>query len=254
MKVIEVENAYHMGDQIINFIYFHQIKDYLEQNDIFIKYYCLDQYHKNLHDFNPTKNISIHSLQEPYGKKYYELWQGGRIQRIIPRELSHCYNDVLCFMFNVFLKDFNMNITVNTFEYEYPKILEWYQAIDNKYKNTDILIINSHPRSGQYNYNKNSWDRQIIELSKKYKILTTEKVNNDILSLDSLDLKDICAISTNVKYIIAINTGPLIPLFNKYTLDNVKQLFIFGSGIFNSRNCLSANSLNADNILNCINN
>ena len=208
---------------------------------------------KKLKNSTNKKNISIHPLKEPYVKTKYELWQGGRIAQIVPKHLTTSYNLLLCFMFNQFLKDFNINLTVNNFEYENPKILDWFQLLDNKYKNADILIINSHPRSGQYNYNKTVWDRQIMELQKKYKILTTEKVNDKILSLESLSLKDICAISTNVKYIIAINTGPLIPLFNKYTLDNVKQIFIFGTGVFNNRKCISLNSISNQNIIEYIN-
>ena len=244
MKIIEVQNHCHMGDQIINFIFFNQIKNYIEINNIFIKYYCYERYHKNLFDFNPSNNISIHPLK-PYLKKYYVLWQGD-LHGLNPN--SPFIEDALIFMFNLFLKHFKIDIIVDKFEYDYPKIIEWYDFLDNKYKNADILIINSTPLSGQYIYNKKNWDMQIIELSKKYKILTTENVNENILSLEKLPLKDICAISTNVKYIISIDTGPLMPLFNKYTLNNVENIYIFSCNVYKSRKCIS----NPIDLMSCI--
>lgn len=244
MKIIEIENSHHMGDQIINFIFFTQITSYLEANNIFIKYYCWGTYHNNLNDFNPSSNISIHPLSEPYIKKYYELWQGGEISTLT-RHITYV-EDVLVFMFNYFLKIHNMNLNVNRFGYETIKIKEWYTSLDNRYNNINILVINSTPRSGQYNYNKDVWNNQLIQLSKKYKLATTEPVHNSILSLETLPLKDICAISTKVDYIIAINTGPLIPLFNTDTLNNVKKIFIFG-GKFNTDKCIC----NPPDLLSC---
>jgi hypothetical protein len=89
------------------------------------------------------------------------------------------------------------------------------------------LFINSEPLSGQHNYKKEEWDKLIYELSSKYKIITTNKVDNILCSReDNLSIKDIAAISTNVDYVIAINTGPIVPLFNKYTMERVKQWFI----------------------------
>jgi hypothetical protein len=39
---------------------------------------------------------------------------------------------------------------------------------------------------------------------------------------EGLTLKDIAAISGHVKYIIAVNTGPLVGCFNKMAFENVK--------------------------------
>lgn len=44
-----------LGDSIINFIFFKQIKEYIESNNIIIHYRCKAQYHKNLSDFNYSK-------------------------------------------------------------------------------------------------------------------------------------------------------------------------------------------------------
>jgi hypothetical protein len=102
--------------------------------------------------------------------------------------------------------------------------------MDEIYKNIEILVVNSTPLSGQYVYDKDEWDKFLIELNKKYIIATTQKVNDNILSLHNISLKNIASIATNVKIIIAINTGPSIPLYNTDILDNIEVLHLFGAG------------------------
>ena len=247
MKVIEVENSHHMGDQFINFMFFTQIKDFIEKNNIFIKYYCWEQYHANLIDFCPTPNITILNFEQPYKKKYYELWQGGRTAKLVPQNMNHFAEDLLVYMFNLFLQDFNLDIKVHMWNYEQVKIKYWFANLSSIYKDIQVLIINSAPRSGQYKYDRIKWDNEIVMLSKQYKIATTEFVSNDILCLNKFTLKDITAISTNVDYIIGINTGPLLPLFNTYTLERVKKIYIFG-GIFKHEKVVC----NPSNLISCI--
>ena len=45
-RIISTVSHAHLGDNIINFIFFYKIKDYIESNNILIHYYCLKQYHK----------------------------------------------------------------------------------------------------------------------------------------------------------------------------------------------------------------
>ena len=55
--IINVQSHNNLGDNIINFIFFKQIKEYIESNNIIIYYRCKEQFHKNLSDFNYSKNI-----------------------------------------------------------------------------------------------------------------------------------------------------------------------------------------------------
>jgi hypothetical protein len=120
--------------------------------------------------------------------------------------------------------------TIDKLEYTDEDLLTRYNNFNEKYKNCDILIINSQPASGQYNLNSNKdkFNELIRSLSKKYKIVTTEKVD-DITSTrdDNLKIKDIGAISTHCKYVIGISTGPIVPCFNTYAFKNVKKWFTF---------------------------
>ena len=66
------------------------------------------------------------------------------------------------------------------------------------------------------------WNNFCIILNKKYKIITTKKVDGILCTLDdNLSLKDIASLSTNIKNIIAINTGVVPGLLNEYTLNNI---------------------------------
>ena len=218
--IINVQSFNHLGDNIINFIFFYQIKEYIESNNIIIHYRCHAQYHKNLLEMNCSKNIII----LPWENIGYVLWQRTVYEICKP---GFTIEDILCLMFNVFLQNHNIPIHVEKFEYNDDDLLKRYHNLDDKYKNVDILIINSTPLSGQLNYDRNEWNQFIINLSKKYKIVTSETVNEDILSGQHLSVKDVAAIATHVKNIIAIHTGPSIPLHNTDILNNVENIYMF---------------------------
>jgi hypothetical protein len=86
-----------------------------------------------------------------------------------------------------------------------------------------------------YDYNKNIWDNYIINLNNHFKLLTTTKVNGVLCTYDDkLTIKDIAALSTKAKVIIAINSGVVPGLLNYYTLTNVKHFYIFDNKCFYS--------------------
>ena len=247
-RIIEVDNHHHLGDNIINFIFFYKIKNYIEANNIIIHYYCYEQYHKNLNEFICSDNIKIFPCV-PGVIHGYILWQAHNT----PYE--HFIEDKLCKMFNIFLDTHNIPISVDLFEYEDPDLFKRLEQLYDKYKKIDILIINSKPLSGQYSdYDncKNEWNQFILKLSEKYRVATTEKVNDNIICLDTFSVKNIAAIALNVKKIIAINTGPSIPLYNKNILDNIENLYLFGASQhynFKTRKMTCLSNINELNFL-----
>lgn len=101
-----------------------------------------------------------------------------------------------------------------------------YYSISDKYKDIDILIINSTLRSGQYNNNK--LDELCVSLDKIYNIVTTIKINKIKCTIDdNLSLQHIASIATNTKYIISVMTGPLCVLYNKETKITVKNGYYY---------------------------
>jgi len=71
--------------------------------------------------------------------------------------------------------------------------------------------------------------------NQKYRLVTTTKVDGILCTMDdNLTVKDIAALSINVKVIIAINSGVVPGLLNKYTLKGIKQFYIFDNRCFYS--------------------
>jgi len=254
MSVINVFDLFHLGDNIINFIFFYKIKKYIEENNITINYYCYKKYHANLLEFKCSDNINIcdvslvefpNNHQITHRLRYatinniktemYHLWQGTDNNGIYQPSIE----DLLCTLFNLFLQHYNIPITVNEFEYQDDDLINRYSLLEQKFKNIDILIVNSTPLSGQYPYNKAEWNDFIIKLSKKYKVAITEKINDineNIVCLSDFSLKQIAAVALGVKKIIAINTGPSIPLYNTDILNKVEMIYLFThDSIFKSR-------------------
>jgi hypothetical protein len=231
--IINIYNDWHLGDCLFVIVYLYNCKQYMIDNNIIINFYVNKEYINQLNEFKFSENINLYditlkpndSINTWIAADNYE-YNNTSMYVNNPRNKQPAFNDFLATFYSNVGKQFNLP-SIDNFSYIDEDLLMRYEKLDEKYKNIDILIINSEPKSGQYNYNKDEWDKFIYELSSKYKIVTSNKVENILCSCDNkLSIKDIAAISTNVDYVIAIHTGPLIPLFNKYTLQRVKQWFI----------------------------
>jgi hypothetical protein len=118
------------------------------------------------------------------------------------------------------------NLGIDTSFYQKEEyLLDIYEKLPDKFKNVEILFINAEPQSVQFAYNKKRADAIAVELSQHYRIVTTSPVNEQIpcTFTDGLKLQDIGAVSTHAKYIIGVNSGPLIPCLNYYTKQSVKK-------------------------------
>jgi hypothetical protein len=248
-RVIDAYCEYHLGDNIINFIFFSQIANYLEENNVHIKYYCQESHHKNLNDFKSSNHI--HLL--PYEKTGRHLWQGTENLKS-----GKYIEDILCDMFNQFLAFHDIPIVLDKFEYRDSDLLiknvdvPGFEPIRNSAQaigvsdlvhspetcmersvinvvdrnGVDTLIINSTPMSGQFSYDKNEMNWFIRELSKTRKIAVTEYLDDSILSLHDKWIREIAAIAKTVRTVIAINTGPSIGLYNTEVLDSVDNIYL----------------------------
>jgi len=54
MNIIYIYNSWHLGDHIFNFIFFHNIQTYLEENKLTISYFAPLEYHEQLKEFIPV--------------------------------------------------------------------------------------------------------------------------------------------------------------------------------------------------------
>jgi hypothetical protein len=229
-KVYHLHNSYGLGDSVFNFILFYYIKNYIEDNNIKIFYYAKKEYLPQLKEFICSPNIFL-SFLEMKPSSSIELWinNGFFEYRHDKQNMPVYYNLYYKIFFNNVLNKLYIPLELKYFFYQDNDLINRFDNIPDKYKNFDILIINSQPFSGQYNYNKGEWDNYIISLwNKGFKILTTTKVQNLICTVDDkLTIKDIASLSVKSKVIIAINSGVVPGLLNIYTLQNVKHFYIF---------------------------
>lgn len=233
--ILHFHGDHHLGDIMFNFIVFYNIQNYLTSIDATIYFYMRSEHIEQMNEFKPIANIFLFDISnKPYNS--IELWDCNdyifephgkkRPKSIIFSGLPQ--NIYYINYFNIRLKMFSIPVLLENFNYYDDDLLKRYNNLDNKYKNIDILFINSDPMSGQYVYNKDNWEYAINILNNNFKIVTTKKINGVLCTRDNnLSIKNIAAISTNVKIVIAINTGVFIPLLNTFTLNNVKKFYIF---------------------------
>jgi hypothetical protein len=235
-KVIKVcsHKLSHLGDHIFHTFLFNKLKEYIHENNITIEYYCEKKYHNEINDFKNSQNIKIFDF-EPIG---YHLNIANlkiiNIQNLFDfinnKKISYdlSYKNI----FNQFCMDLNLPIKFDNFYNEDDSLIMDYNNLIDIYKNVDILVINSLPLSNQLDVNEKEWDDFVIDLNTKYKIVTTKKVKDIPCTWDNkLTLKKIGAVSTRAKIIIAINTGPTSSIFNTYTINNCRKIYIFDNNV-----------------------
>jgi hypothetical protein len=232
MRNIDLYNPYHLGDSVFMMILFYNIKEYIEKKNIIINYYCIEELHKQLSEFICTNNIKLLNYTE--NNIGLNCWINNNNFTIHWSDWlnnnnhNNCFNDFYIIFFNQLLDILNINQKIIFLSYKDEDLINRYNKFNDKYKNIDFLVINSVPMSGQFNYNENEWNIFCTELNKKYKIITTKKVSDIFCTLDeNLTIKDIAALSTNIKKIISVNTGVLPGLLNEYTLNNIEVLYYF---------------------------
>ena len=234
MVVLNIHNDYHLGDHIFNMIFFSKIKQFLKRRNIHIRYYCLPEYLRQVIEFKSSNNVQIFPLSQKPPNSFHMWIENSNIYTTYSRVLDKYgkvrYNFFFIKFFNCILRDiFKSSIRLKKFYYQDVNLLHRYEKMDDKFKNVDILFLNSQPRSGQYDYKKKEWDNYIRSLHGKYKIVTTSHVEDYIPCTMHHDLtvKNIAAISTHAKIIIAVDSGVVPGLLNIYTLKNVRRFYTF---------------------------
>lgn len=228
-KTYHIHNSFHLGDNLYNLLYFYLIKNFLEKNNIFIYYYALEEHLWQLKDFIYSPNIILKELNNKPDFSI-ELWGDEPLFKIAYDNEKNTYsmNKFLKIFYSNVSTIFLFNLPLRYYYYIDEDLIDIYENIQDKYKNFDILIVNSVPRSNQHDYNKNIWDNHIKYLNENFKVLTTTKVDNITCTFDDkLSVKDIGAISTKAKIIIAVNSGVVPALLNYYTLTNIKHFYVF---------------------------
>lgn len=234
---IYTKNECHLGDCIYSMIMFKNINHYLEEHNITVYFYCDDENLPQVKDFNNSPRIIVDSLSKMNtSERIYDLWIGSSNYEYsyFPaiRDPGYTtYDEFFCKFYNNILTIMNIPVKLNTFIYSDEDLVSRRDKIvartNDGYKDIDFLINNGTPRSGQYHYNVSEWNDFITKLSKKCKVVTTQKVDGvKCTREDNLMVADIAAISLNAKNIIAIESGVISGFYNKYiTEDPNKKVY-----------------------------
>ena len=233
-------NKYHYGDNILNLKFFYNISEHLHKRNITIHYYYNDIYIKNkdeLERYTNKDTMVLHTIDEK-PERAIELWlahnyNGKKATASFDEYFEGVYKRLLNYMG---LNDLGIDVSLYQKE-EY--LLKIYDKLPDKFKNVDILFINAEPHSEQFVYSKKQADAIAIELAKYYRIVTTTPVNDAIpcTFTDGLKLQDIGAVSTHAKYVIGVNSGPLIPCLNYYAKQSVKKWILVSQEKFTQIPC-----------------
>jgi hypothetical protein len=224
-KELHIYNTYHLGDCIFTLINIICNRDELVQKKRYVHFYVEPNHIKQLEEFIPNEYVKLHPLSEK-PESAVDTWLGNSLGNV----QNNLGDDFMAFLsdhFNKLAPTTGLG-KMEKFQYEDPDLLVRYAKLPYECKDCDILIINSLPQSGQYRLDDDEWNSLINDLHKRYKIITTRKVAGVPCTLDfNLTVKGIATVSTGVKYIIGVNTGPLVGCFNTYTFNNVKKWYIF---------------------------
>ena len=233
-KIIKLHNSFHLGDNIFNICYFNKISSYLKENNIIVFYYLKEKYIQEVLEFLITQYVILIGIENETEIGIH-FWIGNKdLLYNIHHQSENNYlsfNDMYVKFFNVFSDMIGIPKYIDTIIYSDEDLLHRYNMLDEKYKNIDVLIINSIPLSGQLLYNEFNWKFLVHIFNKNYNVVTTKKVDNIKCTLDDgLSIKTIGALSIHAKIIISVNTGVTTGILNSYTLNNVKGVFIFDRG------------------------
>ena len=228
--MIIIYNIFHLGDNVFNIIALNKLKEYLKNENIYINYYLNIQYIYQIQEFIKSPNIILNDLKNKPKNQGFHMWIGNEsFYYNIFSEKNDYYNEFYINYHNACLNHLKIPVEIKNITYEDETLLKIYDNLPLMYKNIDILILNSFPLSGQFDYNFNEWKNLcLLFLKNNINIVTSEKINNIKCTRDKkLTIKSIAAISINVKIVIAINSGLLPGLFNDLTLLNTLRFYVF---------------------------
>lgn len=265
-RVYYLHDSHGIGDSVFNLIFFNLIEDRIVADNILFCYFMKKEYIQQLTQFiKPVliNNVKLFSLDKkpqpsielwinnPYFGHTFDCGIINSQNRVID------YNNFYLNYFKHVLHKLTINANIQSMLYSDNDLLVRANTIPSEYKTVDILILNSVPYSGQYKYNKDIWDKYIqhINSNSNLKIVTTTKVEGVLCTFDqNMTIKDIAALSTQAKVVIAINSGVFPGLLNVHTMESIRQFYIFDNRCyysfprFQNKGCITEISINE---LNC---
>lgn len=224
MKQISHYCEYHLGDCVYHL---HYLRLLVHDKDVCITFYVQPQYIDELQNHiigyedkiklgslynTPTDALNCHMNCNRFWSNYCDKYYNGQRDGV-KADISKFWPK----WFNYFSKKMGMESPIVETEdmlSDYPALLETNKLTDK----VDVLIINSLPMSGQYEYEEDEFRRVIRECTEKgMRVVVTKHIDDVECTLDyNFNLIQIGSIAISAKKIIAVNTSPIILSINKY--------------------------------------
>jgi len=213
--MIEFFNELHLGDNVFHLTFLRKLSDLT--NDTFVYY------------VNPSYLIELHKHIVGYENRIILKSLSQRTPSAINAWIGEIYyTHPLNYIYDTFYVDWFNHLTMKIYGKQMNiDLYSDYSPLSEKVDGYEILVINSKPLSGQFDYDQNSLDQTIKDLDKKYNIITTSKVDGVRCTMDEMmSLVDIGRLSSNSKNVIAIHTGPICCCINKWATERVESWII----------------------------
>ncbi len=229
---MQLYNKYHLGDCLLTLIFIYYERTHLLANVTEVTFYCNPMYKSQLEDF--VKDWEVHvkfASLDSVPSDAIDTWMGHYRSVLYSRP----YDVFLLYYFNKLAEQCKLP-SIGALFYDDASLLERYEKLPEAFKEVDVLFINAEPKSGQFTYDQLEWDAFAMQLvTAGYKVVCTTPIQIaaqiPCTMRSGLSVKDIGAISTRAKYIIAVNSGPIIPCLNIFTICNVRDWFVFDTTV-----------------------
>lgn len=235
------DNIANLGDIVFNVHYFSKILNI--HKDMEINYYIRDKFineikkHINFNRLNISSinNKPVDSICGWFGKSIFSssVGRGDFDFRKIVNDMgiNPSYVDLNIKFFEFISNKINID---NPIKEKKDLLMENVGLLKNNILSDkfDVLIINSIPMSGQYEFNNNDFINLINEMKSRMsyiRIITTNHTGiNDVkCTLDyDLSLIDIGNLSLYCDYVIGVHTSPLIYTFNVWNICKIKKWYV----------------------------
>lgn len=229
---VHFHNDHHIGDCLMFLRFVFNNKELLNESNICIIFHYNQEYMGNF-----KKELDVYAVPEtivlssdPAPADSYETWMFYLINGVKYLNWVH-YFEIYYKKIAAHLKLNLDRIVCNIWQPE-PYLNAICADLPTPCKNIDILIINGTTHSGQYNRDRSAMDNLCRVLDTSYNIITTRKVDNITCTLDyDLRIRDIAALATQARFVVALYTGPLCALYNEEAKKAVtKWFFIVTNG------------------------
>lgn len=213
--MIKFKNEAHLGDCLLQVNYMNRLAEPCEL-------YCAEGYIEELRKFvkNPTLT-SVRPIEELEGyaencwinsNEFFQDNDHYEFQKFLIKWFEHLSDRV------------SVESPIKTEEDTLIEIPGIDLTKDFIY---DILLVNSLPLSGQWDYKRGEWEQLARELSQRASVITTEQVDDlPCTRTTAPGLFEIASLAPYCRNIVGIHTSPMLACLNTEAFKRVEEWYV----------------------------